>query len=144
MSKLMNSWRASTVAALLMVALVGGCTGGCGTLAPEGVYQGDKFLYDADLVISTGYEMMHRFVKWEYDNRAALASTPEIKKAADNVRVGAPAWIASAIRLRDAYKANPNEQAKTDLLKALDLIRQGNREALGYLSKYEMTVKPQP
>jgi len=127
---------------MLSVALIGGCTNGCGTLAPQGVYQGDKFLYDADLAITTGYEVMHRFVKWEYENRAVLKETPEIKKAADRVRAGAPEWIASAIKLRDAYKANPTEENRTAFQKALDTIRQAVREATGYLASREMNIPP--
>ncbi len=131
----------SIVALLLAVTLIGGCTNGCGTLDPQGVYQGDKFLYDADLTITTGYEVMHRFVTWEYQNRETLKGTPGIKAAADKVRAGAKDWVSSALKLRDAYKADPTDTNRKGLQKALDVIRQAVVEATGYLATRE--VKPE-
>src|SRR6185503_20873566 len=65
----------------------------------------DRVLYDADFAIAIAYDSLHTFVTWEYDNRPALAATPEIKNAADKIRAGAPGWFKSAIAVRDRYSA---------------------------------------
>lgn len=51
---------------------------GCGTLNPDGPYQGDKTLYDADVAIATSYDLIHTFVTWEHQNRDTLKAKPEI------------------------------------------------------------------
>lgn len=109
---------------------------GCATkLAPEGVYKGDAVAYQADNAIVTAYDTLHAFVKWEYDNRAALAKTPEIKNAADVVRNNAQRWILSAQALNDAYQANPTSENKTALEKALATLRTAIAQAVTYLPK---------
>lgn len=107
---------------------------GCGTLDPAGPYKGDEVLYKADMTITTAYDALHGFVSWEYQNRAALASKPEIKKAADNVRVNARQWIDSAIALREAYAANPTNENRDALQKTLGIIRAALNEAVKYMN----------
>ena len=92
----------------------------------------DRVLYDADFAIATAYEGLHGFVKWEYDNRQALSSTPEIKQAADKIRAGAPAWFKSAIAVRDAYAGNPSADTRSALQKALDTLQAALAEANRY------------
>lgn len=114
---------------------------GCGTLDKSGVYAGDKFAYNADLTIVTSQDFLQAFVKWEFDNRAALAGTPEIKQSADAVRKGAKQWISSAIRLREAYAANPTPGNQAALVSALDILHQALTEAAGYMAA---AAQPKP
>ena len=92
----------------------------------------DRVLYDADFAIATAYDSLHAFVTWEYENRAALAATPEIKKAADKIRAGAPGWFKSAIAVRDSYSANPTPETRTALQRALDTFQSAIAEANRY------------
>lgn len=108
---------------------------GCASLDPAGPYQGDKVLFEADQAIGTAYGLLDAFVAWEHANRAALAGVPEIRKAADRIRAGAPGWIDSAIRLRDAYKLNPSGENREALASALRVLRQALAEAAGYLAQ---------
>jgi hypothetical protein len=124
------------LAAVLPAALVS-----CGTLDPAGVYAGDKVLYDADQTIAISYDTLHVFVQWEFDNRQTLASHPEIKQAADNVRLNAPHWFASAIACRDAYKATPTTQNQAALTTALDVLHQAIVEASKYMATTPATPK---
>lgn len=123
-------------AALLSLSLGAGLIAGCGTLDPAGVYQGDRTLYDADLVIVSSYDTLHGFVSWEYENRDALAKWPELRKAADFIRAGARDWITSAIALREAYKLQPGPETRTALERGLDLLRQSTLQATKYLTTY--------
>jgi len=107
---------------------------GCGTLEPGGVYRGDKVLYDADVVIATSYDVIHTFVAWEYANREALASRPEVRRAADRMRAGAREWIGTALALRDAYAAQPADGTRDALQSALDVLRAALVEATRYLT----------
>lgn len=104
----------------------------CGSLAPNGAYK-DKVLYDADLTITTAYDVMHTFVKWEFDNRPALKAVPEVTRAADSIRTNARKWLSSAIALRETYAANPNEANRDNLATALGLLRTAMTEATKYL-----------
>ncbi|MGO8675111.1 MAG: hypothetical protein ACLQVX_04480 [Limisphaerales bacterium] len=107
---------------------------GCGTLDPAGVYQGNQALYQTDVALASSYEVLHGFVQWEYDNRAALSSTPEIKAAADRVRSGAPQWFASALALRDAWQTNPSSTNQTSLEQSLAVIQQATAQAIGCMA----------
>lgn len=128
----MNKVKQAGLAALLFCAVA---FTGCGSLDKTGVYAGDKALYDADLTIATSYELLHTFVQFEYDNRAMLANTPEVKRYADSVRAGAPQWFATAIALRDAYKSNPAEATRTSLQQALDVLREATVQSTKYLAQ---------
>jgi hypothetical protein len=111
---------------------------GCATsLAPSGAYT-DKTLYDADLVISTSYDVLHAFVTFEYTNRATLeaanpATAATIKAAADNVRLHSREWLNSAIALEAAYKANPTTDNATKLTAAIAILQAALSEATKYL-----------
>jgi len=105
---------------------------GCGTLDPAGVYHGDKPLYTADVALTGAYDALHAFVRWEYENRAALASQPEIRQAADRVRAQAPQWFASAMALRDAYAATPSTANQSALASALAVIQAAVTQAAAW------------
>jgi hypothetical protein len=121
----------STLALALFVAFA---APGCRTLSPDGPYAGDEILYSADETIVASYDLLHTFVKWEYENRAALASKPEIKRAADHVRANAQQWIASAIALREAYALSPTAESRRSLKGALAVLRAALTEAVKYMA----------
>lgn len=108
---------------------------GCGTLNNTGVYKGDKTLYDADLLITSSYDVIHAFVLYEANNRQELASVPEVKQAADAIRAKAPSAFASAIAIRDVYAQSPNKDTGNALQTSLDVIRAMAVEAAKYMAK---------
>jgi hypothetical protein len=122
-------------ATTLLVGLLALGVTSCGTLAPSGVYGGDKTLYAADLTITTSYDVMHTFVQWEYKNRDSLKQYPEVKKYADVVRAGAKKWIGTAVALRDAYAASPTKEKGAALEIALNVLRESTTQASMYLLK---------
>lgn len=119
-------------ATLLAMSMLTGCNT---TLAPDGAYHGDKVLYSADKTITSAYETLHTFVKWEFENRAALSKWPEIKEAADIVRTNAEGWISSARALRDSYAVAPSADNKLALNNGIDLLQTALAEATKYLDK---------
>ena len=141
MTKRMGGFLNVALLALCSMAAPVGLTG-CGTLDKTGAYGGDKFLYDADLAIASSYEVLHSFVKFEHDNRASLAGTPEVAKYADVIRKGAPQWFGSAIALRDAYKGNPNAGTKSALQTALDVLREAVNQATRYMAQPTSSANP--
>lgn len=108
---------------------------GCTTkkLDPAGVYQSDKALYDADKTITDAYDVMHTFVLFEYQNREALATKPDVRKAADSIRLNAQKWIKSAIALRDKYANAPNPENRSALLDAVRVLREAVNQASTYM-----------
>lgn len=107
---------------------------GCATrLDPEGVYKGDKVLYNADRVINSSYRIVHDFVTWEQQYRNSLPA--DVSRAADRVRQNARATIQSAVNVREAYAQNPTDSAKSGLIRAIDVLQALLDEALGYMSK---------
>jgi hypothetical protein len=57
---------------LSLVAFCLAACGGCKSLAPGGIYDGDALLYNAEAAVVSSYAVFDTFVKWEYDNRADL------------------------------------------------------------------------
>jgi hypothetical protein len=117
---------------------------GCGTLAAGGAYNGDHTLYQADSVINTSYLALHGFVTFEYQNRALLASHPEVRAAADNVRLHAHDWLNSAIALREAYAANKTAANATALQGAITIIQTALTQAAALMTEYEKPAAPAP
>ena len=133
---------------LLLVAVALTFSACATSLAPSGAYT-DKTLYDADPVISTSYSVLHSFVTFEYTNRATLqAANPTtavaIKAAADNVRLNSRAWIASAMALRDAYKANPTTDGASKLTAAIAILQTALSQATQYLVQTEPAATATP
>lgn len=117
--------------------VAGVMTVGCKSrnLDPAGVYQSDKTLYNADKTIVEAYDVMDAFVRFEYNNRQALASTPEVSKAADEIRRNAQKWVKSAIGLRDAYAGSPTPENRSKLDDAIRVLRQAITDAQRYISQ---------
>jgi hypothetical protein len=135
---------APTVTPLLIAfALIGTmCVPACRQLNPSGVYKGDDILYRADLTITTSYQVMHTFVKWEYENRVVVAKWPEIKHSADVVRLNAKQWLGTAIALRQTYSANPTAENRTSLETALAVLQTAMNQATAYMLKAQ-SVQPE-
>lgn len=112
------------------------CLSACGTLDKTGPYQGDKFLYDTDLMIASSYDAVHTFVVWEYQNRATLAAFPHIKIKADEIRAQAPGAFKAALMLRDTYAATPTSGTKSALESTINILRTMTSVALSYMSQY--------
>lgn len=104
----------------------------CGTLDPAGVYHGDKTLYTSDLALGAAYDSLQGFVQWEYEHRAALASQPAIRQAADQARAQATQWFATAMALRDAYAATPTTANQNALSSALAVIQEAVARAAAW------------
>lgn len=116
--------------AVLLVAIPAGC--GNSTLAPAGLYHGDKTLYAAEKATTSAYKEFQTFVKWEAEWRAVLPV--EVSRSADVVRANAKKWIDSAGALRDAYVRTPTAENKDKLELTLNIIDTALREAVKYMS----------
>lgn len=133
--------RISNLAVLLLVGLIltfapalfTGCASS-GDLAADGVYQQNATLYNADKSIGVAYDTMHTFVSWEYQNRQALSQYPQIKQAADHVRINAKEWLQSATALRLAYATDPSAQNKSQLENALNVLQEALNQAAKYMN----------
>lgn len=126
------------IALLLGLSLIPISQTGCISaerLDPAGVYAGDAVLANADQQILHAYDVMHTFVRWEFNNRALLLNRPEIRKAADAVRVHGRRAIESAVHVRDAYAAAPNPANRSKLESALAILDAALAEASKYVSQ---------
>jgi hypothetical protein len=133
----------SDITPLLLLSIIPLLLGCNATLQKDGAYQGDMALYSADRTITGAYDTLHTFVRWEYENRSALARWPEVKAAADHVRENAQLWISSAIALRDAYAATPTPEARDQLATSLRTLRAVLNEAANLLIQYGPDHSPQ-
>lgn len=109
---------------------------GCGntTLSAGGIYQQDKFLYNAEKTIVTAYKSFDAFLKWEETYRAVLPA--EVSRSADVIRANAKKWIDTAHSFRDVYVQNPTSENRDKLKLTLDLIDTALAEATKYLTQY--------
>lgn len=103
----------------------------CGTLDPAGAYKSDKVLYDADAVIVSSYDVIRSFVV--FDAQQGANAAPNMRMAANRIRLTAPQAFQSAIAVRDAYAAAPNSSNSTALAKALAVLRAASIEATRWL-----------
>jgi hypothetical protein len=106
---------------------------GCAKLDPTGPYHGDRVLYNADNAIVTANAVFVSFMKWEYENRDTLKAYPEIRKAADKIRVGNRAWLSTAILARDNYKIIRNTTTEKALTDAVQVLMTSILDANKYL-----------
>ena len=119
---------------VLLLALPLLLVGGCKSLAPDGAYAGDQVLYSADLTISTSYDVVHTFVLWEKQNRAALKATPQVKEFADNLRLNYPTYHRAAMSARNVYENAKTKPNATALSLSLDVLRDAVRQANQWLA----------
>lgn len=125
---------------LLLAILAIGLTG-CGTLAPQGAYNGDKILYVADQTEVAAYTAVHAFVSFEYDNRAALAAHPEIKATADHVRMAAPKLFGDYDTARGLYLAEHSPDSQAGLAAAIAPLQALVTQSASFLLSSQILVK---
>lgn len=132
------------VSSLLFMGLLGlACLGlaGCGTLAPQGAYNGDKILYVADQTEVAAYSAVHAFVSFEYDNRAALAAHSEIKATADHVRMIAPKLFVDYDTARGLYLAVHSADSQAGLAAAIAPLQTLVTQSASFLLSSQILVK---
>lgn len=105
----------------------------CVKLDPNGPYQSDRVLYDADTAIVLADSVFVGFMKWEKDHRAELAKYPDVKKTADLIRLHNREWLGTAIAARDAYELLRSTQTETALQDALTVLRSALADAQKYM-----------
>jgi hypothetical protein len=118
---------------LLCAVMVAGLAVGCNktTLAPNGVYQGDTFLYQSENTINTAHDSFKTFLQWETTYRAVLPV--EVSRAADYIRLNEQKWINSANALHDAYVRTPSAENKDKFQLTLNIISTALHEAAAYM-----------
>ena len=130
--------------ALLMVGLFAlgflGLSTGCGTLDKTGPYAGDQVLYVADQTDVVAYKTLHAFVQFEYDNRAALAGHPEIKKAADEIRAHAPDIFAKYDQARKVYTNVRSPETQAVLAAIADQLKAEVTKATAFLFQAQTLI----
>ena len=117
----------------LSLAAFSGCSSAV-KLDPAGPYNGNTVLYSADLAITSSYAVLDTFLTWESTNRPLLKGSPQVTKAADNIRLNARQWFGSAHALRDAYAAAPTAANQANLQQVLAVIQAALTEAAGYMA----------
>lgn len=118
-----------------LLALCALLLSGCTTLAPEGVYHGDRVLYNAELATTTSYDLLKTFLDWETANRPALVKWPQIHAAATEIRAHWEQWFTTAYALHDAYAADPTSANAAALQRSLNVLRTAMAQAAGYMAQ---------
>lgn len=110
------------ILALALIYLALGCKS---TLAPEGPYHGDKFLFDADKVLVDSKDDLSGFLKWEMTNRKQLQEKKlqSITAAADAIRTNAPLWFKVTFDARNNY-SNAMALHQSNVIQASNLLEQ--------------------
>lgn len=116
-----------------LIACIIALAGCANHLDSTGPYHGDQALYAAHQTITASYTVLDAFLKFELANREALKGTPEVTKLADDIRLHARDWWATAEALTDAYAANPTPANAVNLNKAIAIIQAALDQATKYL-----------
>lgn len=95
----------------------------------------DPVVVNAERTTQLAVDVFDTFLKWEYNNRSALAFKPEVKQAADFIRDNGIGWLESARSMTKAYKENRSQENKFNLDTALAILRQAISEARKYLTQ---------
>jgi hypothetical protein len=121
-----------TAPALIAAGLLGIALGGvgCSAILPGN----DPVMVNAERTTVLAVDVFDTFLKWEYDNRIALASVPEVKKSADFIRLKAPDWLATARSMTEAYRRARTPENKANLTTALSVLQAGVRQAQRYVT----------
>lgn len=115
-----------SIVSLLLTCVVFTACGpqGCQrTLAPDGVYQSDNFVFESEKTITDLHGTFQTFINWEAKNRAALAQWPEIRKTADTIYNDAPRYFQSASNLLEIYKKSPTKDNRDKANAALVVLK---------------------
>jgi hypothetical protein len=122
---------------ILPVALVVAFLTACAALQPGA----DPIAVRAEQSRSIAFLTFDTFLKFEYDNRALLAGTPEIHAAAEHIRVNGPKWIDDLTALIVVYKANRTPENKANLATGLAVLNTALVAAEKYLSEASLKKK---
>ena len=118
--------------AALGLLLGGSLLVGCGTVAPGS----DAVVVRAEQTIEAAFEVVDSFLLWEHQTPDAPV---EVKRAANELRVGFPASHRAAVALVKTYKTSKTPENKADLETILEVLRSAQREASKILSLYSVT-----
>lgn len=122
-----------TIIQMLILAtalVVAGCQSR--TLDPAGPYGSNQALYEADLAITSSYEVTSAFLRFERANRATMPAAAV--QFADRLRVEYPKYHSSALALRDAYAAAPTAASHAALKRTLLLLTTAMTEAAKHMT----------
>jgi hypothetical protein len=101
---------------------------------------GDPVVVNAEKTTALATDSFDSFLKFEYDNRAALQkASPQIKAYADVIRKNGQMWLQSARIMTRAYKNNRSADNKANLQTALAVITNAITQIQQYTSS--ATVK---
>ncbi len=75
------------------------------TLAPDGIYKGNKFLFESDRNLQDSKKSLGEFVNWTRINYEWLHThgRDDVIASADSVRTNAPMWYSNAWTIRATY-----------------------------------------
>lgn len=119
------------MAAVLLFTLPIGVFTGC-VAVQEG---SDPFVVNAERFQQAAVDTVDSFLLFERENRGALlALNPEIKKAADDLRVQFPPALQSSKDVLRAYKANRTEANRASVETVLSVLEQLRREAVKWFN----------
>lgn len=122
-----------TLLAPLALVVAVGCSGGCGVFKGAAIAEGaDPVVVHAERTQTYALETFDTFLAWERENRLLLHN-PEVKAAADNIRVHYREWddnLSSAIK---AYKVTRSKENADKLDIALAVVSNALEIARRYL-----------
>jgi hypothetical protein len=111
--------------AVILAAMLASCvsTGG-----------GDPVVVNAEKTTQIALDSFDSFLKYEYENRAALESvSPAIHQYANYVRANGQKWLQSARSLTQAYKYNRSETNKANLDTAIAVLLEAVKQVGIYM-----------
>jgi hypothetical protein len=115
----------SVLSTLVFICFASGCAG----IAPGH----DPVVVNAERATVLALDTVDTFLAWEFQNREAFASVPEIRESANYLRRNAPAWFETARDLTKSYKQNRTEQNKANLGTVIAILQRATRQANAYL-----------
>ena len=124
---LLNGRNLAALAALPLTILL--LASGCSSVEPGN----DPLVVNAERTTELAVDTFDLFLRWEYDNRATLATVPQIRRSADRIRAEGQSWLTTTRTLTTAYKANRSPENKANLETALTVLRAALAEARTYL-----------
>jgi hypothetical protein len=116
----------------LGLALSVGCNSSR-TLDPAGINQGDVFAYQTKETIDGATAVVDAFLAWEYNNRAIAPA--EVRQMAESLRTSFPGQAQTAIKLLDAYEAEPTPANRLKLANITGLLRVALREVTAVMQR---------
>jgi hypothetical protein len=104
---------------------------GCASILPGH----DPVVVNAERTVKISFDTFDTFLKLEYDNREQLKKiSPDILKAADNIRNNAPKWLETANTTIRAYKKHRDLENKFNLNTAMAVLQNALNEAQKYIA----------